>query len=55
MAFNSWILKCLKIVGAAENITKLINNSITKWKMVLTSGKIEIGHVIIKKENLQGD
>lgn len=43
------------MVGAGENITKLINNSITKWKTVLTSGKIEIGHMVIRKENLQED
>ena len=51
----SWRLKCLNMVDAARNITTLINNSMTNWKTVLTSGGIKIGQADIKKGVFKGE
>ena len=47
MVPNSWILKCLEMVGAAKNIISIISNSMVNWKTVLTSGGMALGQVDI--------
>ena len=55
MVSHSWILKCLKMAGAAKNMISTIRNSMVKWKTVMTSGETAFGQVDIKRGIFQGD
>ena len=55
MVPNSWIIECLDLFGVAENIKRLLVNSMGKWKVVRCSGNSELGEVDIKKDIFQGD
>ena len=33
MVPHSWILECLKLFGAAENIRSVLENSMKSWRM----------------------
>ena len=56
MVPHSWILKCLEIVRGAKNmITKIISNSMMKWKTVLTSVGTDLRQVDIRRIIFQGD
>ena len=48
MVPHSWIIECLDLFRVAENIKSLLVNSIEKWKVMLCSGKSELGEVDIK-------
>ena len=50
-----WILKTLKPVGAATNITELLNRSMQSWRMVLFSRKYRLQKVNIRPGAFQGD
>ena len=43
-----WIIECLDLFGVAENIKRLLVNSMEKWKVMLCSGNSELGEVEIK-------
>ena len=43
IAPHSLILKILNMLSTVGNITTLINNNMTNWETVLTSGVIELG------------
>ena len=47
----SWIIKCMRILGVAQNMIGLVQNSMDKWKTVLTAGSKVLGEVNI----FQGD
>ena len=49
MVPHSWILECARMVGVAQNIITLIENSMTNWKTVLTSNQEVLGTVDIKR------
>ena len=49
MVPHSWIIKCLNLLGVAENIKSLLVNSIEKWKVMLCSGNSELAEVDIKR------
>ena len=55
MVLHSWILKCLEMVGAANNMISIISNSMVNWKTVLTSGGMALGQVDIRRGIFQGD
>ena len=55
MVPHSWILECARMVGVAQNIITLIENSMTNWKTVLTSNQEVLGTVDIKRGIFQGD
>ena len=52
---HSWIIECLDLFRVAENIKSLLVNSMEKWKVMLCSGKSELGEVEIKRGIFQGD
>ena len=55
MVPHSWIIKCLDSFGVAENIKRLLVNSMEKWKVMLCSRNSELGEVEIKRGIFQGD
>ena len=55
MVPHSWILECSRMVGVAQNIITLIENSMANWKTVLASNQEALGAVDIKRGILQGD
>ena len=55
MVPHSWIIECLDLFGAAENIESLLVNSMEKWKVMLCSGNSGLGEVEIKQGSFQGD
>ena len=52
---HPWILECLKLFGAAENIRSLLENSMNSWRAELTSNGQSLGTVPIKRGIFQGD
>ena len=54
MVPHSWIIECLDLFGVAENIKKLLANSMEKWKVMLCSGNSELGKVETKRRIFQG-
>ena len=52
---HSWIIKCLKMMGVADNIIIFLEISMKFWKTVLTINSIAIGVVLIKCGIFQGD
>ena len=52
MVPHSWLIKCLNLLRAADNISVLINNSISTWKTELTAAENFLGEVNI---NLEGN
>ena len=55
MVPHSWILKCMEMVGAANNMISIISNSMVNWVTVLTSGGMALGQVDIRRGIFQGD
>ena len=55
MVPHSWILKFLEMVGGAKNMITIISNSMANWKMVLTSGRTDLGQGDIRRGIFQGD
>ena len=55
MVPHSWICQCLQIFKISDNIRNLIENSMTKWKVELTSAGERLGEVKIKRGIFQGD
>ena len=55
MVPHSWVLQCARMVGVAQNIITLIENSMANWKTVLTSNQKVLEIVEIKRGIFQGD
>ena len=49
MVPHSWIKEILDMTGVAGNITKVVTNSMEKWRTVLTSNGKELGKVDIRR------
>ena len=49
MVPHSWIIECLDLLGAAENINCLLVHSMEKWKVMLCSENSELDEVEIKR------
>ena len=54
MVPHLWIIRSLDLF-IAENIKRLLVNSMEKWKVMLCSGNSELGEVEIKQGIFQGD
>ena len=55
MITHSWILECLELFGAAQNVKTLLENSMNGWQTELTSNGESLGSVSIKRGIFQGD
>lgn len=55
MVPHSWILKCLRVFGCADNVVKFIANSMKGWKCTLVCNEKVLGIVPIKRGIFQGD
>ena len=55
MVPHSWILKCLDIFRVADNVKKLLRQSMLNWETELRSGNERLGTVKIKRGIFQGD
>ena len=49
------MLKCLKMLGIASNITALIEKAMEKWNVDLMAGNEKLGNVPIRRGIFQGD
>ena len=52
---HSWILECLELFGAAQNVKTLLENSMNGWQTDPTSNGESLGSVSIKRGIFQGD
>ena len=52
---HSWIVECSDLFGVAENIKRLLVNSMEKWKVMLCSANFELVEVEFKRGIFQGD
>ena len=52
---HSWILECLELFGAAQNVKTLLENSMNGWQTELTSNGESLGSVSIRRGIFQGD
>ena len=52
---HSWILQTLDLVGAADNIKRLMRESMESWKTQLTACGKDLGEVSIRRGIFQGD
>ena len=55
MILHSWILECLELFGAAQNVKTLLENSMNGWQTELTSDGESLGSVSIRRGIFQGD
>ena len=46
---HSWLKECLNMFGFAENVKKLLSNSMKQWCTELTAGGEEIGNVKLSR------
>ena len=52
---QGWISECLELFGVAENNKKFLVNSMNKRKQELTSNRVSLGNVKIRRGIFQGD
>ena len=52
MVSHSWTLACARMVGMAQNIITLTENSMENWNTVLTSNQVVLGTVNGSDEKL---
>ena len=52
---HSWLEECLEIFGIADNVKKLLSNSMKTWRTELKSCGESLGDVQIKRGIFQGD
>lgn len=55
MVPHSWVLKCLRMFGVADNIIAIMASSMPNWKTNLTANSQQLGVVSIKRGIFQGD
>ena len=55
MVPHSWLKEVVQLMGVADNIKKLLFNSMEKWRTILTSNNETLGEVEIKRGIFQGD
>ena len=55
MVPHAWIIKALKLIGAAPNVIVLLKSTMIDWKTELTSGEVNLGEVNINREIFRGD
>ena len=52
---HSWILKCLRLFGAAENMVHYIGKSMGQWQVELSANGNILGTVNVRRGIFQGD
>lgn len=52
---HSWILEALRMVGVAEGIRKLLENSMRRWNTMLECGGQHLANINIQRGIFQGD
>ena len=52
---HSWILKCLRMFGAAENMVLLLERSMNQWQVELSAGWRTLGSKNVRRGIFQGD
>ena len=52
---HSWILKCLDMLGIADNVRIFLEKSMKKWKLLLTSNGSDLCKVDVNRGIFQGD
>ena len=52
---HSWILKCLDMLGIADNVRIFLEKSMKKWKLLLTSNGSDLRKVDVNRAIFQGD
>ena len=55
MVPHAWIIKALKLIGAAPNVIVLLKSTMIDSKTELTSGEVNLGEVNIDQEIFRGD
>jgi len=55
MVPHSWIIKCLEMFEIAENVKKVLTDSMETWKTELTSSGERLGVIHLRRELFQGD
>jgi len=55
MVPHSWILESVTLVGIADNIKRLLKNSMGNWKTELNAYETTLGEVNIQRGIFQGD
>ena len=55
MVPHSWILKCMRLFGCADNVVKFIADSMKGWMCTLVCNEKVLGNVLIKRGIFQGD
>ena len=55
MVPHAWIIKALKLIGAAPNLITLLKSTMIHWKIELISGDISLGAVNINRGIFQGN
>ena len=55
MVPHSWLEECLEIFGSADNVRKLLSNSMKTCRAELTAFGESLGDVQIKRGIFQGD
>ena len=55
MISHSWLQRCMVMFGVADNMYKVLVNSMEKWKTDLTAGGENLGTVNMHREIFQGD
>lgn len=52
---HSWILKCLRLFGAAENMVQYIEKSMSQWQVELSAHGNILGTINVRRGIFQGD
>ena len=55
MVPHSWVIKCLKMFGIADNVIDIIASSMSMWKTNLYANQQHLGSVNIRRGIFQGD
>ena len=52
---HPWLIECLEIYGAEENIIRFLKNTVPNWKIILTSSGTRLAEVNIRGGIFQQD
>ena len=55
MVPHSWLLECLRLYGAADNLVSLLAKTMQHWKTTLTAAGTTLAEVNIRRGIFQGD
>ena len=55
MVPHAWIIKALKLIGAAPNVIALLKSTMIDWKTEVISGNNNLGEVNVNRSKFQED